>query len=234
MLVDVEQATEGIGEVEEDPQHLSLSLSSMVGLSAPHSLKIRGRIKDREVIVLIDSRASHNFISTTLVEELGLEMSQTKEFGVILGTGVEIRTFGVCWKIKLHVAELEVIYEFFFIPLGSSEVILGYQWLASLGESCMNWGRMSMKFKMGNTRVHLQGDSSLCKTQVSLQSMVCTIHHEGQGILLDFGQLSLLLVEGALSTSESLPQFTLPEIEKDGEFLIFIFHTFWFTPSSST
>ena len=40
MSVDVEQATEGIDDVEEDPQPLSLSLSSMVGLLAPHSLKI--------------------------------------------------------------------------------------------------------------------------------------------------------------------------------------------------
>ena len=37
---DVEQAIAGIGDVEEDPQPLSLSLSSMVGLSAPHSVKI--------------------------------------------------------------------------------------------------------------------------------------------------------------------------------------------------
>ena len=37
---DVEQATTGIDDVEEDPQPLSLSLSSMVGLLAPHSLKI--------------------------------------------------------------------------------------------------------------------------------------------------------------------------------------------------
>ena len=73
---------------------------------------------------------------------------------------------------------------------------------------------MSMKFKIGNTRVHLQGDPSLCKTQVSLWSIIRTIHHEGQGILLDFGQLSVLPVEGASSTPESLPQFTLPKIEK--------------------
>ena len=74
------------------------------------------------------------------MEELGLEMSQTKEFGVILGTGTEIRTFGVCRQIKLHLVELEVISDFFSIPLGSLEVILGYQWLASLGEYCMNLG----------------------------------------------------------------------------------------------
>ena len=40
MSADVEQATAGISYVEEDPQPLLLSLSSMVGLSAPHLLKI--------------------------------------------------------------------------------------------------------------------------------------------------------------------------------------------------
>ena len=51
--------------------------------------------------------------------------------------------------------------DFFLIPLGSSDVILGYQWLASLGESHMNWGAMTMKFKVGETRVQLQGYPSL-------------------------------------------------------------------------
>ena len=59
----------------------------MVGLSTPHSLKIRGQIRDQEVVILIDSRASHNFIVAALVEELGLSTALTKEFGVMLGIG---------------------------------------------------------------------------------------------------------------------------------------------------
>ena len=47
------------------------------------------------------------------MEELGLEMSQTKEFVVVLGRGAEISTFGVCRPIKLHLAQLEVISDFF-------------------------------------------------------------------------------------------------------------------------
>ena len=47
----------------------SLSLSSLVGLSTPHSLKLRGQIGDRDAVVLVDSGASHNFLATTLVEE---------------------------------------------------------------------------------------------------------------------------------------------------------------------
>ena len=73
-----------------------LSLSSMVGLPVPQSLKIRGRIGDREVVVLIDSRASHNFIAAALVKELGLPLAPTKDFGLVLGTEDEITTTGIC------------------------------------------------------------------------------------------------------------------------------------------
>ena len=141
----------------------------------PHSLKIRGKIRDRDVVVLIDLGGSHNFISIALVEELGLPMVSIKEFGVILGTRAEIRAIGVCRQIKLYLTKLEIVVDFFRISLGSSEVILGYQWLASLGKSYMNWGSMKMRFKVGGTGVQLQGDPSLCKTQVSLHSLVLTI-----------------------------------------------------------
>ena len=46
--------------------------------------------------MLIDPRASHNFLAATLVEELGLPIVSTKEVGEVLGTGTKIRPMGVC------------------------------------------------------------------------------------------------------------------------------------------
>ena len=146
-------------------------------------------------MVLVDSGASHNFIATALVEELGLPTISTKEFGVMLGTWVEIRATGVCRQVNLSLTELGIIADFFPIPLGSSEVSLGYHWLASLGESHVNWGAMPMRFKVGEKRMQLQGDPSLCKTQVFLRYMMCAIQIEGEGVLLDFGQLTFLSID---------------------------------------
>ena len=81
---------------------------------------------------------THNFIVAALVEELGLSTALTKEFGVMLGIGDEIRATGVCKQVNLSLTELEIIADFFPIMLGSSEVILGYHWLASLGDSHRN------------------------------------------------------------------------------------------------
>ena len=104
------------------------------------------------MVVLIDSGASHNFLAATLVE-LGLPITQTKEFGVVLGTRTEIRAMGVCRQVKLCFANLEILADFFPIPLGNSEVILGYQWLGTLGESYINRGAMMMRFNLENARV---------------------------------------------------------------------------------
>ena len=50
-----------MGEVVE------LSLNSVVGLTPPLTMKIKGEIDGQEVVVLIDSGASHNFIAAELV-----------------------------------------------------------------------------------------------------------------------------------------------------------------------
>ena len=54
---------------------------------------------------------------------------------------------------------------------------------------------MTLRFKVGEQKVQLKGDTSLCKTQVSLRSMMRAIQSERQGILLDFGQLTFVSIE---------------------------------------
>ena len=71
----------------------------MVGSSASHSLKIRGQIRERDVVVLIDSGDSHNFIATALVKELGLPIASTKDFRVVLGTGLKLGLQGYVGKL---------------------------------------------------------------------------------------------------------------------------------------
>ena len=60
---------ETVEEVEEqaeleDPM-TGLSLQSIIGFTKPKTMKLIGQIVGKEERVLIDSRASSNFISTT-------------------------------------------------------------------------------------------------------------------------------------------------------------------------
>ena len=49
-------------------------------------MKIRGRIGEQNVVVLINSDATHNFISNKVVDRLGLCLKDISSFGVVMGT----------------------------------------------------------------------------------------------------------------------------------------------------
>jgi len=45
---------------------MDLSVLSVGGLTQPHTIKLQGRVMGRFMLILIDSRTSHNFISSWL------------------------------------------------------------------------------------------------------------------------------------------------------------------------
>lgn len=63
------------------------SLNLVMGFSSSGTLKMKGIIENREVIVFIDCRATHNFIAHRVVDELELPLIETTHFRVIMGMG---------------------------------------------------------------------------------------------------------------------------------------------------
>lgn len=55
---------------EKGANQMELSRHSMVGLDMPRMMKLKGVLEGKEVVVLIDSGASHSFIPQKLVQEL--------------------------------------------------------------------------------------------------------------------------------------------------------------------
>ena len=100
------------------PKTATLCVSSLVGFCSPPSMKVRGQIESQEVIVLIESIASHNFITKNLVSKLHLRCTPTQEFGVQMGNGDETITSEVCQGLYLELAEMKVIADFFPFEIG--------------------------------------------------------------------------------------------------------------------
>lgn len=65
------------------------------------------------------------------------------------------------------------------------DVVLGVQWLGSLGPMEFNWKCLTMKFQMGDMVIVLKGGLRLNKTEVSLKAMVKVLQDEGQGIWVE-------------------------------------------------
>ncbi|TYJ99679.1 ty3-gypsy retroelement transposase [Cucumis melo var. makuwa] len=82
------------------------------------TMKVRGKIHGEEVIVLIDCKATHNFISEKVVVALKLHTKETSNYGVILGSGTTIKSKGVCKNVEVMLNEWRVVQSFLPLELG--------------------------------------------------------------------------------------------------------------------
>lgn len=126
--------TEDISDGETELKGMELSLCPVGGLTQPQTMKLRGKVLNQAVMVLIDSKASHNFISSKLVENLGLLVETTQPYKVWLGDGNRRQTQGCCRNLEVQLGDYLFKGEFFLFDLGEMDMILGVAWLATLGE----------------------------------------------------------------------------------------------------
>lgn len=189
LLVSEGDKEEKGSDEEEALQGVELSLNSVVGLAEPKTLRLRGEILGVLVVVLIDCGATHNFVSTDLVKKLRLPVTDTTDYGVIIGSGEKVKGSGICKGVVLYLQDLTVVEEFLPLQLGSLDVILGVKWLSTLGVTHNDWKRLTMSFELGGQIVVLKGDPSLNKALVSMKSMVKTISQEKEGVLIELCSL---------------------------------------------
>ncbi|KAL0537583.1 hypothetical protein IC582_026564 [Cucumis melo] len=133
--------------LNENQTFAELLINSVVGLNDPGTMKVRGKLLDEEIIVMIDCGATHNFISEKLVKALRLATKETAHYGVILGSGTTIQGKGICEAVEIQLADWKVTEDFLPLELGGVDVILGMQWLHSLG--LLLWiGRISLSHSL--------------------------------------------------------------------------------------
>ncbi|KAL1213452.1 RNA-directed DNA polymerase-like protein [Cardamine amara subsp. amara] len=185
---------------EQQPEETELavavvSLNSVAGLSSPKTMKIKGTIQGEPVIMLIDSGASHNFISQQVVNKLGLKIDKTKGYGVIMGSGMAVRGEGICRQAKLEMQGYTVSTSFLPLKLGNADIIMGVQWLETLGDVLVNWKEQRMRFSQGKVMVTLRGDPSLCNGPVSLKTLWRALRDDGEGVIVECAGLGPLGAE---------------------------------------
>jgi carbamoylphosphate synthase small subunit len=66
-----------------------ISCNALAGISTPQTLKIEGYIKNKKVIVLIDSGSTHNFIHYKLAKDLNCFVYPALEFQVMIADAQE-------------------------------------------------------------------------------------------------------------------------------------------------
>lgn len=163
---------------------LQLSSHSFWGLTSNKSLKVWGAIKGEKVVVLVDSGAATNFISLKLVEKLQLQVEKIPSFKVEVENGAIEEGHGICKGVELMVQGILIVQNFFVVGLGRLEVVLGVDWLESLGPFKGNYQDMTIVWKEKGCHRVLKGDPTLCRTQMSWKTALRALKVEGDGYVV--------------------------------------------------
>ena len=96
--------------------------------------------------MLIDSGSIHNFIHCKVAKELNCFLYPAPECQVMVANGGTTNFFGKFHNIKLTMGEYVLNSIMLSIPMGGADVVLGVQWLQSLGMVAFNFQELSLKF----------------------------------------------------------------------------------------
>ena len=98
--------------------------------------------------MLIDSGSAHNFIHCKLGKVVNCFIYPTPQFQVMIVDGGTIDFLGKCHKITLTMGEYVLNSPMYAITMGGGDVVLGVQWLQSLGMMDFNFLEHFIKFSL--------------------------------------------------------------------------------------
>ncbi|XP_072976099.1 uncharacterized protein [Typha angustifolia] len=154
------------GEEVEEQQHVEdtkaeISLDAYSGTAAPKTLRVNGVIKKTTVRILIDTGSTHNFIDMRLLRKIGLESEPTEGFDVTIGDGTTLRADSICGGAELKVQDQIFTLDLYPLALQGADIVLGTQWLRSLGPVTFDFTSLTLTFWRDDQRVLLDGSKPL-------------------------------------------------------------------------
>lgn len=90
--------------------------------------------------------------------QLGLPSHPTTPLKVMVGNGQHLQCHTTCDSVTLVLQQHSFTVDFYVLPIAGANVILGVQWLQSLGPVLTDYTHLSMQFFHDGRLVNLQGD----------------------------------------------------------------------------
>jgi hypothetical protein len=109
----------------------------------------------------------------------------------MIANGGTINCSGKCHKINLIMGEYVMNSPIIFIPMGGVDVVLGFQWLQSLGTMAFNFQELFMKFSLEGKEFELRGITRKLGKVVRSNGMTKLLKKGHQGVIVELCSLDV-------------------------------------------
>lgn len=149
------------------PDNFHLSIQAITGQPSPKTFRFIASILGHEVSVLIDSGSSHNIIQSRVATFLNISTTPIEAFKVMVGNRDYLECASFCPDIPLLIQSYTFHLPFYMFPIQGADVVLGIQWLQSVGPFFADFTIPGMQFYHHGSLVTIHGNSSPTLTHAS-------------------------------------------------------------------
>jgi hypothetical protein len=142
---------------DPDTEDVCASLHAITGIASSTTMHLGVTLENTHVRALVDSGSTHCFVATATAHRLGLDPLPRPGLTIGIANGDRIACVGVCPAVPITIGSERFDIDIFIIPLGGCEMVLGCQWLRTLGPILWDFKRLAMSFWRSGHRVQWIG-----------------------------------------------------------------------------
>ena len=161
---DVVMDVESFGEANNS----EILLHVISGINTSKTMRVQRQIGNTFAIVLLDSGSTHNFISKCLAIKLMLQSDLGQHVKMKLASGEKLVSLGWCTGVSIKLGNFFTKVDFYILTLEGYEMVMGTQWLCTLGEIIWDFSKLIMRFVYDEREITLQGMSVDSKKNLAM------------------------------------------------------------------
>ena len=82
-------------------EEAGIALYALSGTPTSRTMRVKGRVKCKSVVILIDSGSTHNFVDPSLFSQLHIPVDSTQILEVKVANGEVLKTHGLCKDVPM-------------------------------------------------------------------------------------------------------------------------------------
>nr|GFA28851.1 hypothetical protein [Tanacetum cinerariifolium] len=169
--------------VTDSPQ---ITLNALSGLNSYQTIRVRSRVGKKVMHILIDCGSTYNFLDIHTAKKLGCRLAKTTPMQVSMANGQRMMSTSIYHDLKWSLQNEVFTSDIMLLPLGGCEMVLGVQWLATLGDMQCNFKKLIMKFNHKGRQLVLRGMNN---THLCQMESVGSVYAKVEQVLTQFDEV---------------------------------------------
>ena len=120
-------------------------------------MRVTGYYGKKHLHILIDSGSTHNFLDLHIAQKMDCQAEAMDIVSVTVADGNKVQISSKVPKFSWSIQNTNFTSDMILLPLGCCDLVLGIEWLVSLGDITWNFHKLTMEFFVHGKRHVLRG-----------------------------------------------------------------------------